>query len=428
LLGLWFAANAFGLAVSWLPEYTFLLTIGQTMLVLALLFSLELFLAVYGLWSLLEVPVGRWIKALLFASIPFGSILGWAYEWGGVEARMLDSIAYVISICLCLTIVIFILWRSRNIAAQTRWLPVSFVPHYLILALWFVLILVPVLRWQDHWTFMHLLSRNVPIVTALVFGYFLLRRFGVARVEQERLHAELETARQVQLLMLPSEAVTIPNLQVKTVYLPAQEVGGDFFQIAETREGSLLLVIGDVSGKGLKAALTVSLIVGLWQDVIDGSEPSPRSVLFWLNQQLLRRIHEGFVTCLCVRLSADGSLTVANAGHLAPYVNGQELVTANGLPLGISAEVEYSETQHVLAPEDTLTLISDGVVEARDKTQKLFGFERLQQALSEHWDADAVARSAQQFGQEDDITVISISRQTAGVRPLPQAQAASIAV
>jgi hypothetical protein len=120
LLGLWFAANAFGLAVSWLPEYTFLLTVGQTMLVLALLLSLELFLAVYGLWSLLEVPVGRWIKALLFASIPFGSILGWAYEWGGVEARMLDSIAYVIWICLCLTIVMFILWRSRNVAAQTR--------------------------------------------------------------------------------------------------------------------------------------------------------------------------------------------------------------------------------------------------------------------------------------------------------------------
>jgi sigma-B regulation protein RsbU (phosphoserine phosphatase) len=127
-----------------------------------------------------------------------------------------------------------------------------------------------------------------------------------------------------------------------------------------------------------------------------------------------------------VRLSADGSLTVANAGHLALYVNGQEILTANGLPLGISFEVEYSETQHVLAPEDTLTLISDGVVEARDKSRTLFGFERLQQVLSERLAAEAIARSAQRFGQEDDITVISISRQAVEVKPL--AQTASMAV
>ncbi len=155
---------------------------------------------------------------------------------------------------------------------------------------------------------------------------------------------------------------------------------------------------------------------------------SPSAVLSWLNEQLLHRIHEGFVTCLCVRLSADGSLTVANAGHLAPYVNGQELATVNGLPLGISSEVEYSETQHVLAPEDTLTSISDGVVEARDKARNLFGFERLQQALLEQREADAIARSAQQFGQEDDITVISISRQVGRVKPLSRAQAASTSI
>jgi sigma-B regulation protein RsbU (phosphoserine phosphatase) len=159
---------------------------------------------------------------------------------------------------------------------------------------------------------MHLLSSNVPIVTALVFGYFLLRRFGVARAEQERLHTELETARQVQLLMLPSQSVTLPHLRVDTVYLPAQEVGGDFFQIAQTRDGSLL-VIGDVSGKGLKAALTVSWLVGLWQEMMDGSEQSPSEVLSRLNQQLLRRHPEGFVTCLCVRLSADGTLTLATS-------------------------------------------------------------------------------------------------------------------
>jgi serine phosphatase RsbU (regulator of sigma subunit) len=145
-----------------------------------------------------------------------------------------------------------------------------------------------------------------------------------------------------------------------------------------------------------------------------------------LNAQLLRRLPEGFVTCLCVRLSADGTLTVANAGHLAPYVNGQELATANGLPLGLDAEVEYSETQHVLAPGDRLTVVSDGVVEARDKGWNLFGFERLQQVLAEPLGADAIARRAQQFGQEDDITVISVSRKTVETKPVRPAQAAAV--
>ncbi|MBV9034053.1 MAG: SpoIIE family protein phosphatase [Acidobacteriaceae bacterium] len=426
LLGLRFAANAFVLVVIWLVFDTFLLTIGQAGIIASLLECFATFFAVYGIWSLLEVPVGRWAKMFLFAYIAFGLSGAWAFQRGAASTLTLGSIASAIDICLSFTIVIFILRRSPNIPEQTRWLAASFVPYYLITALRNTPVVVPALARLINPEFMQLLLSTVSVVTAVAFGYFLLRRFGAARAEQERLHTELETARQVQLLMLPSQSVTIPNLRVETVYLPAQEVGGDFFQIAQTRDGSLLIVIGDVSGKGLKAALTVSLIVGLWQEVIDGSEHSPRHVLSWLNEQLLRRVHEGFVTCLCVRLSTDGSLTVANAGHLAPFVNGQELVTDNGLPLGISAEAEYNETQHVLAPEDTLTLISDGVVEARDKTRKLFGFERLQQALSQHLEADAIARSAQQFGQEDDITVISISRQPAAVKPLPQAAPMSV--
>ena len=121
----------------------------------------------------------------------------------------------------------------------------------------------------------------------------------------------------------------------------------------------------------------------------------------------------GFVTCLCARLQPDGQLTIANAGHLAPYLNGAELAISNGLPLGITEESEYEESRHLLSPTDTLVLISDGVVEARDKRRSLYGFERLQQALAEHPGAEAIARRAQQFGQEDDITVIAISPRAA---------------
>jgi serine phosphatase RsbU (regulator of sigma subunit) len=110
-------------------------------------------------------------------------------------------------------------------------------------------------------------------------------------------------------------------------------------------------------------------------------------------------------------------------------LNGTELTTKNGLPLGVVAQSEYEELQHLLLPDDTLVFVSDGVVEARDKGRNLFGFERLQQALSEHLGADAIARSAQQFGQEDDIMVISmIARQAVAVQPLPQVQATSTAV
>jgi serine phosphatase RsbU (regulator of sigma subunit) len=102
------------------------------------------------------------------------------------------------------------------------------------------------------------------------------------------------------------------------------------------------------------------------------------------------------------------------------------LTTNNGLPLGIVAESEYEESQHQLTTWDTLVFVSDGVVEARNQRRDLFGFERLQQSLAEHPNADAIARSAQQFGQEDDITVISISRQAVGTKPSRPASAVAV--
>jgi serine phosphatase RsbU (regulator of sigma subunit) len=152
----------------------------------------------------------------------------------------------------------------------------------------------------------------------------------------------------------------------------------------------------------------MGLIVGFWQEVVSTVQ-SPSEILCRFNHYLLHRLSGGFVTCLCARLQPDGQLTIANAGHLAPYLNGTELTILNGLPLGISAESEYEESHHLLSPTDTFVLISDGVVEARDKTHAFYGFERLQQTLSERPGAEAIARRAQKFGQEDDITVIAIS-------------------
>jgi len=101
-------------------------------------------------------------------------------------------------------------------------------------------------------------------------------------------------------------------------------------------------------------------------------------------------------------------MTIANAGNLAPYLNGKELAVASGLPLGILAEGSYEETRYQLATNDRLTFLSDGVVEATNEKRELFGFERTQQISNQA--AAAIADTAKNFGQEDDISVVTVMR------------------
>jgi serine phosphatase RsbU (regulator of sigma subunit) len=109
-----------------------------------------------------------------------------------------------------------------------------------------------------------------------------------------------------------------------------------------------------------------------------------------------------------VRIDPDGTLTVANAGHLAPYVDGHELPLKNGLPLGLEAKTNYVESTFKLSAKEQLTLLTDGVVEARDRTGELYGFQRT--AAIAKLSADEIAQAARDFGQEDDITVLTLNR------------------
>lgn len=231
---------------------------------------------------------------------------------------------------------------------------------------------------------------------------FLVRRFSLARQEEARLSAEMEAARSLQSLLVPVIAPSTPGFVVASVYLPAGEVGGDFFQIRPANDGSLLIVVGDVSGKGLKAAMTVSTIVGALRGCL---LRTPKEVLAHLNDVLYGHI-TGFVTCCATLISSDGSITIANAGHLSPYRNGEEMVVASGLPLGMVAESSYDESHFQLAQSDRLTFVSDGVVEARNKSGELFGFDRT--ASVSAGSAESIAEAARSFGQDDDITVISV--------------------
>jgi sigma-B regulation protein RsbU (phosphoserine phosphatase) len=233
---------------------------------------------------------------------------------------------------------------------------------------------------------------------------FLVRRFSLARQEETRMSTELAAARGVQLQLISETPPVTPGYVVESVYLPASEVGGDFFQVRPADDGSLLIVVGDVSGKGLKAAMTVSAIVGALRGC---TMRAPAQILAYLNRSLHEQV-TGFFTCSAALIEADGKLTIANAGHLPPYLNGEELAVDSGLPLGIADETVYAEKTWTLDPSDRLTFVSDGVVEARDLNGELYGFARTKSISNQA--ADAIARSAQSFGQEDDITVLSIVR------------------
>lgn len=151
--------------------------------------------------------------------------------------------------------------------------------------------------------------------------------------------------------------------------------------------------------------MTVSAIVGGLKQI---ESRRPAEVLAALNRQLTSELAGGFVTCCAALLSPDGRLTLANAGHLAPYRNGQELTVAAGLPLGLDAEIRFEETEFDFAPGDRLTFLSDGVIEARNADGELYGFARTQDISTQP--ASTIAETVQQFGQEDDITVVAITR------------------
>ena len=233
----------------------------------------------------------------------------------------------------------------------------------------------------------------------------IIYRFVRVSEEEQRTTAELEAARSVQALLIPTELPSNQNFMLEGAYLPANGVGGDFFQVLPLRDESMLIVVGDVSGKGLRAAMNASTLVGALRNELS---QDPATVLNHLNAVMLGAVgpNAAFATCLCARIFPDGRMVVANAGHLNPYQDGRELGLAPDLPLGILAGIAYEQTTFQLKAGDRLVFLSDGVVEATNPQGELFGFERTQQVSNES--ARYIAQIAQRFGQTDDITVVSL--------------------
>jgi Stage II sporulation protein E (SpoIIE) len=255
-------------------------------------------------------------------------------------------------------------------------------------------------------------SRQILETLLLVSLAYALMRYALEqRRHTEAIERELESAREVQQVLIPEALPEVAGYVIRSVYQPAHEVGGDFFQIIPLQDQSTLVILGDVSGKGLNAAMKVALIVGTLRTLAE-FDSRPSAVLTGLNRRLVGRLQGGFATTVVFRLTPSGECTLANGGHLPPFLNSSELTVAPSLPVGIDPEAEYVDQDFVLNDEDRLTLYTDGVLEATNTEGELYGFERVSELLTQRPDAESIAETARTFGQEDDITVLTVKRRS----------------
>jgi serine phosphatase RsbU (regulator of sigma subunit) len=239
----------------------------------------------------------------------------------------------------------------------------------------------------------------------------------------EKSAAELEVARLIQLNFLPKTLPDLPGWEVAAVYRPARVVGGDFYDVIPLPDGRVGFVVGDVTDKGVPAALVMSAT----RSVLRASAQrliEPGVVLERVNEHLCPDMPEKmFVTCLYGVLDpVSGALRFANAGHDVPYVktaDGVLELRARGMPLGLLPGMHYEEKETTLQPGDSVLLHSDGIAEAHNPSREMFGFPRLKdtvadatpgQAMIDYVLAEIEAFVGPDAEQEDDITMVTLVR------------------
>ena len=213
------------------------------------------------------------------------------------------------------------------------------------------------------------------------------RLFEDARENQSRLQSDLETAREIQRQLLPSGAREIPGLDLATAYVPARELGGDFYDLLPYGVGRLAVANGDVSGKGTAAALYGSLAIGILRELVHDREASAAEMLTLLNIRLLAaRLDARFIAMqFAVYDAALRELNIANAGGTLPLLvrDGRvSEINVSGMPLGLLPEADYDDLHLSLNPGDIVVFASDGIHEAMNKEQEEFGIERLKAILA----------------------------------------------
>ena len=251
------------------------------------------------------------------------------------------------------------------------------------------------------------------------------QRLQRERIERERVEQEMRLARSIQQASLPKEVPEPEGWQISPFYQPAREVGGDFYDFLELKDGQLGLVVGDATGKGVPAALVMASARSMLRAVAQAlGSASPGNVLARVNDALVTDIPTNmFVTCFYAVLDAEtGHLVYANAGHDMPYVHrndGAEELRARGMPLGLMPRMSYEEKVTILRADEAALFYSDGLVEAHDPNGEMFGFPRLRALIAEHGEegslGDFLLEELYSFvkegwEQEDDITLLTLRR------------------
>jgi serine phosphatase RsbU (regulator of sigma subunit) len=245
--------------------------------------------------------------------------------------------------------------------------------------------------------------------------------------ERERIEQELKVARVIQQTLLPKTLPKLPGYDVAAYYQPAREVGGDFYDFLELEDGRLGLVVGDVTDKGIPAALVMATTRAMLRTAAQHLF-SPGDVLRRANETLVTDIPPNmFITCLYAILEPEsGRLHYANAGQDLPYrrragrSQGAEELKARGMPLGLMSGMEYEEKEILLEKGESILFYSDGLVEAHDPHHEMFGSPRLQGLVGAHRSggssligfllSELTRFTGEDWEQEDDITLVTLER------------------
>jgi len=257
----------------------------------------------------------------------------------------------------------------------------------------------------------------------------LVREQQAEAKERERIEQELRVAALIQQTLLPKELPAIRGWSVDAFYRPARAVGGDFYDFIELADGRLGVIIGDVTDKGVPAALVMATCRSMLRGAAQGND-SPAAVLAEVNDNLVPEIPPAmFVTCLYAIVdTAAGNVVFANAGHNLPYVRSSDGVVelrATGMPLGLMAGMDYEEKTYRLDHGDVMVLTSDGITEAHNPDGEMYGFARLMGQVANKSKGDDVVASlvgdlekwsGPGSEQEDDITLVVVRRTASAER------------
>jgi sigma-B regulation protein RsbU (phosphoserine phosphatase) len=262
----------------------------------------------------------------------------------------------------------------------------------------------------------------------------LLAHFAASAIDNERLRQEAERsrltmhevflAREVQARLLPECPPGVKGLECVGFCRPARTIGGDYYDLLELKDGQFALTLGDVSGKGIPAAVMMASIQTLLRSLLQGCSRSLAAVVEDLSETLYgSSTPERYSTLFCGLISAErDTLTYVNAGHVAPLLLHRdgtlERLAGSGLPVGILPGARFEETRISLQPGDTLYVVSDGVVEVTNAEEEFWDEEEIDRVLLAHRDAplaeipgllcSAADRFTGDSEQYDDMTIVAV--------------------